>query len=222
MEGMERAVLLFNERTSRRWTSGDKKSVGMSKISRFRRRLNGSTQTLDSAMPKNSISTDTASARLDEPSIQQKKSKVIAGLRATYSPETVHDIPALWARLAPHFGHVPGQVDRAAYGVGIDTCSDSGRFEYVAGVEVNDASRLPSGWTTFHVPAQSYAIFAHHGHVTKLKDTVQAIYHDWLPRSGRKLPRHGPDEADFLEVYGPNFDPSTGMRDMEIWLALGK
>ena len=159
--------------------------------------------------------------KLAEPRIEQKKVYVIAGLREKYSAETVNNIPALWARLAPHFGQLPAQVGGAAYGLGIDMFDQCGSFEYLAGVEVNDTSKLPDGWTSVTIPAQKYAVFPHDGHVSQLKETVHAILHQWLPDAGKKLRTPAPKAVDFLEYYAPEFDPRTGMGGMQVWLALG-
>ena len=68
---------------------------------------------------------------------------LIAGLGGRFSYENTAGIPALWQRMAPHFGHVPGQIGNVAYGVS-HNCDDHGHFDYIAGVEVSGFGDLPA------------------------------------------------------------------------------
>jgi AraC family transcriptional regulator len=47
---------------------------------------------------------------LAPPRIEQGRLLLIAGLGGKYSSDTHQNIPALWQRLQPHLGNVPGQV----------------------------------------------------------------------------------------------------------------
>lgn len=151
---------------------------------------------------------------LPEPRIEAGKPMLIAGLGGSFSVGKVEGIPALWQRFAPHIGHVPGQIGYTTYGVSYN-CDDNGNFDYIAGVAVSDFDNLPAEFARTRVPAQTYAIFEHRGHVTAIKQTYEAIWRDWLPRSGRK-PADGPT----LELMDQRFDPATGNGVLEIWLAL--
>lgn len=154
------------------------------------------------------------SITLPEPRIEQGKPMLIAGFGGSFSVDKVAGIPALWQRFAPHIGHVPGQIGYTTYGVSLN-CDDNGNFDYIAGVEVSDFDNLPAELAHTRVPAQTYAIFEHRGHVTAIKQTYEAIWRDWLPKSGRK-PADGPT----LERMDQRFDPATGNGVLEIWLAL--
>lgn len=151
---------------------------------------------------------------LPEPRIERGKPMLIAGRGGSFSVGKVEGIPVLWQRFAPHIGYVPGQIGRATYGVSYN-CDDSGNFDYIAGVEVSDFDAVPAEFARTRVPAQTYAIFEHHGHVTGIKQTYEAIWCDWLPKSGRK-PADGPT----LERMDRRFDAVTGNGTLEIWLAL--
>ncbi|MGO4287090.1 AraC family transcriptional regulator [Bosea sp. TAB14] len=154
------------------------------------------------------------SITLPEPRIEQGKPMLIAGLGGSFSVGKVEGIPALWQRFALHIGHVPGQLGYTTYGVSLN-CDDNGNFDYIAGVAVSDFDNLPAEFARTRVPAQIYAIFEHRGHVTAIKQTYEAIWRDWLPKSGRK-PADGPT----LERMDQRFDPATGNGVLEIWLAL--
>jgi AraC family transcriptional regulator len=69
-----------------------------------------------------------------------------------------------------------------------------------------------------NVPAQRYAVFAHSEHVSKLRNTCEAIWRQWLPNSGHEFARPAPGAPDFFERYGPGFNPQTGMGDIEVWV----
>ena len=151
---------------------------------------------------------------LPEPRLITGKPMLVAGLGGSFSVEKVAGIPALWQRFAPHIGHVPGQIGTTTYGVSLN-CDDHGNFDYIAGVEVSDFDALPAEFVRARIPEQHYAVFEHRGHVTAIKRSYEAIWRDWLPKSGRK-PADGPS----LERMDRRFDPATGMGVLEIWLPL--
>lgn len=154
------------------------------------------------------------SITLSEPRIENGKPMLVAGLGGSFSVDKVAGIPVLWQRFAPHIGHVPSQIGGTVYGVSLN-CDDHGNFDYIAGVEVADFDNLPPEFVRARVPAQTYAIFEHRGHVTAIKRTYEAIWRDWLPKSGRK-PADGPT----LERMDRRFDAASGMGTLEIWLPL--
>jgi len=154
--------------------------------------------------------------KLEEPTFQQGKAMVIAGLRGHFTPGTWDGIPALWQRLATH-GSIPGAVGRVHYGLCFNL---SNGIDYLCGVEVSNTGGLPDDFTTSKVPAQKYAVFPHRDHVSKLHDTLDAIQRKWLPASGHKIVRAADGAPDFFERYGEGFDPKTGMGDIEVWLPI--
>jgi AraC family transcriptional regulator len=153
-----------------------------------------------------------------EPRFEDGRPIVIAGLRERYTPKTQGDIPSLWRQLAPHLGKIPGQVDHVAYGVVSDMAGADGGFDYLAGVEVSQAGALADGFVSFTIPAHRYAVFAHGGHVSTLKDTIGAIWNEWLPASGYKTGTM----PGLLERYGVGFNPGTGLGDIEVWVPIQK
>lgn len=142
---------------------------------------------------------------------------VIAGITGHFSGATLTSIPELWMRFAPHIGTVPGQIGDAAYGVVSGMSGDREGFEYTAGVEVSeDVSALPAGFSRVRIPAESYAVFTHRGHASKISETVGAIWNEWLPRSGWAV-AEGPN---VIERYGQDFDPKTASGIVEILIPL--
>jgi AraC family transcriptional regulator len=153
-------------------------------------------------------------AQLEPTRFEDGRPMVIAGFQERYTSQTQSDIPSLWRRLAPYLGKIPGQMDHVAYGVVSNMAGDDGGFDYMSGVEVSQAGALSDGFVSISIPEHHYAVFAHGGHVSKLKDTITAIWNEWLPASGYKTGMM----PGLLERYGEGFDPGTGLGDIEVWV----
>src|SRR5205085_2934610 len=120
------------------------------------------------------------------PRVIDGKPMIIAGFSERVTPEAWDKIDKLWWRFAPHIGKVPSQIGaRTAYGVVTDAGDG---IDYLAGVHVASASGLPDGFTHRSLPAQGYAVFTHEDHVSKLKNTMTAIW-KWFPTSGLRHAR---------------------------------
>jgi AraC family transcriptional regulator len=65
------------------------------------------------------------------------------------------------------------------------------------------------------VPEQLCAVFEHSGHITGIKQSYEAIWRDWLPKSGRE-----PAMGVTLERMDQRFDGATGNGIVEIWVPL--
>lgn len=146
---------------------------------------------------------------------ENKAAMVLAGFRERYNYEEMEKIPAQWARFGPRIGTVPAKVKPIDYGVVVSTPDRKG-FDYLTVFEVSDTASLPPDFETLSVPAQRYAVFVHPGHVSRLCETIDAVFHQWLPKSGYDLTGN----PDFLERYGEQFDPTTGTGDLEVWVPL--
>jgi predicted transcriptional regulator YdeE len=137
---------------------------------------------------------------------------LLGGLRrhhATADPSAT--IASQWAEFAA-LGALPGQCDPVAYGVVCGSDAAAGTFEYMCAAEVASLDALPPALGRMRVPAQRYAVFTHRGHASSLRATWDAIWRDWLPRSG-----HHPANTPDFERYDARFDPRTGAGEVEIW-----
>ncbi|RFZ87164.1 AraC family transcriptional regulator [Shinella sp. WSJ-2] len=152
---------------------------------------------------------------LPSPRIETLDAFIIAGLGSDFEPGKAAGIPALWQRFNAYFGHIPGQVDKTAYGLCTMQPGKPG-FRYVAGARVSRRDDLPAEFDVTAVPALTWAMFQHHGHVNGIPATVDAAFRTWLPTSGRTVGGF----PDVLEFYGEDFDPETGLGRVEIWLPL--
>lgn len=155
-----------------------------------------------------------APVTLAPPIFATKPAIRLAGLRERHIMGPNNGIPVQWERFGPWFDHIPGVVPGPAYGV-VES-GDEESCVYVCGLEVRGEPELPSGLVSAMIPAGRYACFTHPGHISGIRSTVHAILSDWLPRSGESLA----EGVNFIEYYGPDFEPSTGLGTTEIWLRL--
>ncbi|MBI5094951.1 MAG: AraC family transcriptional regulator [Candidatus Hydrogenedentes bacterium] len=153
-----------------------------------------------------------SNAQMVSPRFETGKPILIAGLKTRYSQQTRAEIPAHWHGFVPYIGQVPDQVNGVAYGVCWNFDSD-GNFDYLTGVEVSRVSDLAPGFSHVMVPGSRYAVFTHSEHASALPNTIQAIWCDWRPTSGREIA-----DSPSFERYGEKFDPQTGTGDIEIWV----
>lgn len=144
----------------------------------------------------------------------------IVGLRAPGAGTRPAAIPAIWQRLAPFIGNIPGQIDNVAYGIVVRADSDAVCFDYLAGCAVRAGSTLPAGLERIQLPAHTCAVFPHNGPATTLSDTVEDIFTLALPAAQRTPVAGGAGTLAFFERYGPAFDPHTGSGDIEVWVPL--
>lgn len=142
------------------------------------------------------------------------RAMLIAGLGERYSGESSKNIPTQWQRFGPHIGKIPHQAGKITYGV---CCNPDGKgnFDYICGVEVSEFAGLPKDFTQLRLTAQRYAVFAHRGHISTLRNTMMAIWNQWAPESKHKVA-----DAPNFEHYGPEFDPRTGNGGLEIWIPI--
>lgn len=151
--------------------------------------------------------------QLESPRFENGRPLLIAGLRGHFTTSDWDRIPAQWERLIS-FGEVPGHVGHTHYGLCFQMRDG---VDYLSGVEVSSASGLPAEFNHVKIPAQKYAVFAHREHVSKLRDTLEAIWNRWLHASEHEVvrPSGGPD---FFERYGEEFNPQTGTGGIEVWI----
>lgn len=154
-------------------------------------------------------------AELAPPAFEDGKLLLVAGLGQRYTFESSRNIPALWQRLGPHLGHVPGQVRTKGVTFGVCYNMDGGGFDYLAGVEVSDFSALPADFTRLRIPPQRYAVFTHRDHISTIRAVTMTIWSRWLPESGYEVA-----DAPNFERYGEEFDGRTGMGGFQIWIPI--
>lgn len=149
-----------------------------------------------------------------EPRYEHLEALDIVGLPKNFTSETRGQIPALWERFVKWIGQVPHQVGGVTYGVIRN--NDKGRgFYYMAGVAVSATTAVPDDLRLVQLPAGDYVVFTHVGPVSKLFETMCAIYTQWAPDHSEELA-----DAACFERYSEDFDPRTGAGTIEVWLPL--
>jgi AraC family transcriptional regulator len=114
-------------------------------------------------------------------------------------------IAGQWRELEA-LGDMPGWLGPRRYGV---MCGhDATGFEYMCAVEVESLEHLAPGTGRMRVPAQRYAVFAHHGPPSTLRSTWEQAL-EWLDR-GAYDSAHAPD----FERYQP------GSAAIEVWVGV--
>ncbi len=155
---------------------------------------------------------DTTLESLAPPRVVNQEAMLMFGLAERWESNAA--IPSQWSRFLPHFGHTPGQLGRIAYGV-IYNSDDSGKYDYLCGVEVSEFPSHPAEFTRLRIPPQKYAVFEHRGHVSAIAATWKVIWDQALAAAGYQA-KDGPA----FEKYGEQFDSGTGLGGVEIWIPI--
>lgn len=145
------------------------------------------------------------------PEMRHAEAFLVVGLSTTCSLENNGAIPALWQAFNTRENDIEEAVSGAAYGI-CSVADEAGNCTYLAGVK---ALKKTAGMDHIEVPAQSYAVFTHSGHISDLPKTVYTIWNKVLPDAGLKTAR-SPD----FELYDRRFDPETGRGTVEIWIPI--
>lgn len=159
-------------------------------------------------------------ASLEGPRVEKRGSFLIAGLRRHYTDDRISNIPAQWQQFVTYLGRIPGQVVRATYGLCLSPNNGAPGIDYLSGVEVSASAGLPDEFSVVTVPAQPYAVFLHRGHVSQLRDSLDAIWQKRLPESGHQANAVSAASPAFFERYTESFDPRTTTGDVELWIPI--
>ncbi len=140
-----------------------------------------------------------------------KQKFTVVGLRhrATAGSE---QLKQLWQQLNERMAeleHLPQTGD--FYGLIDNFDEDSGKFDYMAGAEVEAVDDVPDGMDVWVVDAQNYLVFK--TSLSQLMDTYRHINETWLPNSNyRRLP------ATEFEYYGDAFHPDDPESEMYVYI----
>ena len=140
----------------------------------------------------------------------------LIGLADRFSPDTMHQIPALWHR----FGAIYPTIERPRDPVPIGLSGpfdEHGAFDYACVVEVDEHTDPPAGTRSLNVPAADYAVFRHQGHVSAIGGTYRRILDHALPRNGWTIPGQ-----PILERHDAGFDVNTGGGGISIWVPVSR
>jgi AraC family transcriptional regulator len=148
------------------------------------------------------------------PRFENKPLLVLVGLQRHYQTADTSGIPHQWGAFVPLIERIFERVSEVAYGICINTSEVA--FDYFCGVEVPASSAQRPEFTTLVIPAQRYAVFAHHGRVERIVDTVHWIFTQWLPNSSCVATSY----PTLLERYSEDFEPVSNSGSVEIWIPI--
>jgi AraC family transcriptional regulator len=92
-------------------------------------------------------------------------------------------------------------------------------IKYLTRIEISDTTKLSGNISVVTIKTKKYAVVPHHEHVSKLRETLDAI-DKWLPGSGLEAACGSAETPSFFERYFEEFDPRTGMGGMEVWIPI--
>lgn len=143
----------------------------------------------------------------------------VIGMAGRFTPASASRIPEQWGRFAPRIGEIPRRQGAHTLGLCMNADSLTANepcFTYVSGVEVRRGAAVPDGMASFTVPANTYAVLTHRGHLSALPDTVKHVWGSWLPASGY---RHV--SAPDFELYDPSrWNPGTGDGEVDLYVPI--
>jgi AraC family transcriptional regulator len=140
----------------------------------------------------------------------------VIGLCERYDAVTMNRIPEQWAHFQQRLSDVRGRIDPAQFGIFYQLSESPFAFEYLTAVMVDDDAPLPAGFVERRLAPRRHAVFTHRGHPSGLRPLMDAIFREWLPRSGYRAAGN----PDFVEVYGEAFDPVRLQGVIEVWVPL--
>ncbi|MBN14720.1 MAG: AraC family transcriptional regulator [Pelagibacterium sp.] len=139
----------------------------------------------------------------------------IVGLSRRYKYREVGGIPAQWVQFQPFEGTL-GEQKGLWYGVCDGFDEAEGSFRYTCGVAVEQPGEVPAELEVIKLAERSYLAFAHKGHISELRHTMNAIWSQYMPASADT-----PDgDSPLFELYDEKFDPRTGHGGLEIWIPI--
>ncbi|MFO1016907.1 MAG: GyrI-like domain-containing protein [Hyphomonadaceae bacterium] len=162
-------------------------------------------------------------AALEKPRFVDSPALYIVGLAKRYPRDQLSLIPHLWEILSEQMQFMSGRVGGKTYGVWYDVLKPGGGpMIYGAGVLTGEFAPVHLNFSRFNLPAQRYAVFPHKGAAADIRRTVDAIFTEWLPKSGKQHHVQAEGAADFFECYSEDFDRTTGRGEIEIWVPIKK
>ncbi|MEO8759092.1 MAG: AraC family transcriptional regulator [Devosia sp.] len=154
---------------------------------------------------------------LAPPVVEDRQALRIAGLTSHFTFKTMDTIPHLWQRFGQYLPEMRVDGPPPAFGISGPMPEGADGFDYFAAAPLPKGRELPPGLVEMTLPAGTYARFRHEGHISTIRATCEAVYETGLLALGR--------DADntwfsFAEYYGSDFDPSTGLGTVEVWIKL--
>lgn len=155
---------------------------------------------------------------MKEPKIVEKEKLNVVGMKVTTDLKN-NRIPALWDEFCPRMKEIKNvKYENVAVGVcpyiPMEAFSENTKFDYYAGLIVDNFSKVPSGMVKYGVPAGKYLVFTHRGSLENLNRTYKTAM-QWLQTS-----EHERTEAPELEWYDERFNPEDSASELDILIPI--
>lgn len=121
-----------------------------------------------------------------EPKFIEKPEIKLMGM-VYYGDNKNWEIPELWKQFMPDMDNFENRKNSMnSYGLCFYSkeFTETGKFYYLAAVEVEDFSKMPITMVGKTIPAAKYAVFTHKGDLKDIRTTYEYIYATWMPKSG--------------------------------------
>ncbi len=89
--------------------------------------------------------------------------------------------PEIWGKFGMRMGEIDMKENNPCYGGTI--MHGENEIEYFATVSLENGSKIPKGMNNHVFEEVQYAVFTHKGTLSKLGETYNFIYSEWLPKS---------------------------------------
>jgi AraC family transcriptional regulator len=150
--------------------------------------------------------------KIEQPSVENLGELLFVGLSEIIAHGDTQNIAGQWQRfMSGPYEEIEHKTPSIP--VGINMHKEDGEMRYVCAAEVTRFGKIPKGLMKAALAPQTYLVFEHKDHITKLDDTYAAIWNEWIPASGKT-----PAEAPGFQRHNPTFDPRTGNGGVTIWI----
>lgn len=153
--------------------------------------------------------------------IEKKEAFTVLCRKATFSyEEGPSKVPAFWQE---HFAAGGAQTVRGLYGINMDETMKGDTFDYLIADPYDPAVAIPEGFTTYTIPAHTWAVFPCRGKMTEAMQAVnRQIFSEWLPAHSDIDLAAGIN----VECYDDAAKYPNGIQDenyySEVWLPIRK
>lgn len=150
-----------------------------------------------------------------KPDIKKRSAFRVTGLNRTFSFDAYTDMHLLWREfldMLKKHGPYPPEVYGVCQGTALQGRPND-ELDYAATCLWSPEGEYPGNFETIDIPANTYAVFTHHGLMSEMPMALRYIWQVWVPRCGYELA----DAPDF-EIYTENFDNQPMAEKVEIYI----
>lgn len=152
--------------------------------------------------------------KLKQPSVEKAGELLFVGVSAHVSYKNMQTIAGQWQRfMTGPYGSISSKLAEPPVGIAIS--SNEQGIDYVCAAGITKFDKTPNGCVEVTLQPATYLVFAHDDHITRIRETYEAIWNDWFPRNDKV-----PAEAPSFERHNASFDPRTGNGGVTIWIPI--